>query len=58
MSTIGTDVSFDSDWADFGMKVRVSEKYRARNNSENNGNPKYRFNTENILTVFDDSQTQ
>ena len=58
MSTIGTDVSFDSDWADFGIKVRVSEKYRARNNSDNNGNPKYRFNTDNILTVFDDSQTQ
>ena len=58
MPLLGSDIDINSDWSDFGFKVRVVEKYSSRNTSENNGFPKYRFNTEQILTVQNDKQTQ
>ena len=58
MPLLGSDIDINSDWSDFGFKVRVVEKYSSRNTAENNGFPKYRFNTEQILTVQNDKQTQ
>tara|TARA_B100001121_G_scaffold309799_1_gene338000 strand:- start:6146 stop:10258 length:4113 start_codon:yes stop_codon:yes gene_type:complete len=58
MPLLGSEIDINSDWSDFGFKVRVIEKYSSRNTSENNGFPKYRFNTEQILTVQNDKQTQ
>ena len=59
MGTMGTGIDFNSEWSDFGYKVRVTEKYGIRNESGvNSGFPKYRFNTNDILTVLNDEQTQ